>query len=266
MVELFRRSLIDRSRSLIGWCVGVVLYVAMTAAVFPSIHGSPEFDKLVDNYPDVLKKMFGMSGSLSFTSGKGYVDAELFSFMLPAFAITVAIAAGASLVAGDEEHGLLDVWLACPVSRTTLLVSRAAVVALECIVFAGAVVAALAVADLIVGFDLVTGRLLMAGVSLALLGLFHGWLALAVGAATRHRSSAIGIPAAVAALGYLVATLHEIARWLDPFRWLSPFYYAGRNPLEAMVDPARLSVLLVATLAAVAAATIIFERRDVATA
>jgi ABC-2 type transport system permease protein len=190
--ELFRRAFADRGRSLAAWTAGLAFYFAIHAAVYPSIKHSAGFDKLVQNYPEVLKKFFGISGGFSFTSGPGYIDAELFSFVLPAFIIAVAIGAGATLIAGDEEHGLLDVWLACPVTRTSLVVSRALVVLAECIVLGAAVIVALLVIDPIGGFDLQRGRVVGAGISLVLLGLFHGWLALAVGAATRHRTSAIG--------------------------------------------------------------------------
>jgi ABC-2 type transport system permease protein len=265
MTELIRRALADRSRSFVGWCLGLAAYIAMHAAVFPSIQGSADFDKLIQNYPDALKKMFGLTGALSFTSGKGYVDVELFSFILPSFILVIAIGAGAGLLAGEEEHGLLDVWMACPITRTELVASRACVVASECVLFGAAVVGSLAVADPLAGFDLPYGRLFAGCVAITLLGLFHGGLALAIGAFTRHRGSAIGITAAVAALGYLIATLHDIATWLDPFRWVSPFYYMGRSPLEAGVDVVHLAILGLAAVAAFLAAGAIFNRRDVAT-
>jgi ABC-2 type transport system permease protein len=263
MAELFRRAFADRPRSLIAWTAGLAFYFAIHAAVYPSIRGSADFNKLVQNYPDVLKKMFGRSGAFNFTSGPGYIDAELFSFMLPIFVLAVAIGAGATLIAGDEEHGLLDVWLACPVTRTSLIVSRALVVLAECAVLGAAVVVALLVIDPIGNFDLPRGRVVGAGVALALLGLFHGWLALAVGAATRHRTSAIGVAAAVAAAGYLVGSLYDVASWLRPFRWLSPFFWAGRSPLELGIDVPRLGLLLICTLIAGAAAVLLFDRRDV---
>jgi ABC-2 type transport system permease protein len=263
VAELFRRAFSDRARSLAAWCVGVALYVAMLAAVFPSIHRSNGFETIVKNYPDALKKIFGLTGGLDFTTGVGYVDAELFSFILPTFVLAVAIGAGATLIAGDEEHGLLDVWLACPITRTGLMAARAAVVLTECILLPTAIVVALAVADPIVNFDLPHGRLVSAGVSLALLGIFHGWLALLVGAGTRHRTTAIGIPAAVAAFGYIVSTLHSLASWLGPFRWISPFYYAGQNPLANSPHIAYLTVLALGSVVVVLVAVVLFERRDV---
>ena len=95
-----------------------------------------------------------------------------------------------------------------------------------------------------------------------LLALLHGWLAMLVGAATRHRSYAIGVPAAIAAVGYLIAGLYSIADWLDPFRYLSGFYYAGRGALTSGVDWGHLAVLAAASAVVLAAAVAVFQRRD----
>ena len=79
---------------------------------------------------------------------------------------------------------------------------------------------------------------------LALLGAFYASMALAVGAATRHEASAIGVPSAVAAVSYLVAGLAGLASWLSPFRYLSAFHYSGQAPLQNGVSGVRLLVLV----------------------
>jgi ABC-2 type transport system permease protein len=71
------------------------------------------------------------------------------------------------------------------------------------------------------------------------------------------------VGAGVAAVGYLIASLYDLASWLRPFRWVSPFWWAGRNPLEVGIDVPRLGLLLVCTLVAGAAAVLMFDRRDV---
>jgi ABC-2 type transport system permease protein len=261
--EILRRALADRRRSLLAWCAGVVVYIAVIAAVFPSIRGSHQFDQLIKSYPDVLKAMFGIAGSFSITSGAGFVDTELFSFMIPLFVLVVAISAGAGLLAGEEERGLLDLVLSYPVERSRLVLAKAAALAIEVVALLLAMTAALAVCDPLVGFDLVSQRLLGGMVAVGLVGIFHGFMALAVGAATRHRASAIGVPAALAAIGYLVGSLYTLAAWLDPFRYLSSFYYGGSAPLQRGVDWVHLLVLALAAVLLLAAAVAVFERRDV---
>ena len=62
-------------------------------------------------------------------------------------------------------------------------------------------------------------NLIEAIVALAVLGILFGWTALAMGAAFPSRALAIGVPAGIGAVGYLVGGLHSLAPWLDPFRF-----------------------------------------------
>src|SRR5579862_1437780 len=81
-VELLRRGVIDRLRSLAFWCAGVAGYIVLVSAIFPSLKGSADLDKLLKDYPDALKQLLGISGSGSLSSGAGFLDAELFGLML----------------------------------------------------------------------------------------------------------------------------------------------------------------------------------------
>ena len=73
-IELFRRGLSDHRRSLLGWCIGITLYVVLLAAIFPSIQGSPDISNLLENYPEALKSLFGLTGAVDITRGAGFVD------------------------------------------------------------------------------------------------------------------------------------------------------------------------------------------------
>jgi hypothetical protein len=124
---------------------------------------------------------------------------------------------------------------------------------------------ALLVLDPVVGLDLSLGRLTAAIVSLAVLGLFHGWLAVGVGASISSRALAIGVPAGLAAAGYLVNGLHGLAGWLDPFRFLSPFWLVGSSPLQNGADGSGLLAVLAAALSVLVAGSLLVERRDLET-
>jgi ABC-2 type transport system permease protein len=239
----------------------VAAYALLIAAIFPSIESSKELDELVENYPDALKSLFGLeSGSL--TSGAGYLDAELFSFMIPLLVLVLAIGSGARVIAGEEDAGRLELILAYPVRRSGAVVAKAATVAMEVVVLSTVLLATLAVLDPLFGLDLRLGRLAAALGGVAALGVLFGWLALAVGTAVPSRGLALGIPAALAAGSYLVGGLHELAGWLDPFRFLSAFWWIGSAPLQRGTDGWGVLVVTVAALAVLAAATLLFERRD----
>ncbi len=250
---------------MIGWCVGIVAYVGLVTAIFPSIESSPDFNKLVENYPDVLKSLFGIGEGGDITSGAGYLDIELFSLMLPLLVLVIAISSGARAFAGEEDAGRLELVLAYPVRRRDAVLAKGAAVGGEIVVVCVTVGIALVLFDPLVGLDLSLGRIAAALASLATLGLLYGWMALAVGAGIPSRALAIGVPAAAAAAAYLVSGLHELAGWLDPFRFLSPFWLMGTSPLRSGVDGLGLLVVVAAALGVLAAGSLLVERRDLET-
>ncbi len=238
----------------------------MLAAIFPSIQDSPDFSNLLENYPEALKSLFGLTGAVDITRGAGFVDTELFSLMLPLLAIVLAIGSGARTLAGEEETGRLELVLAYPVSRRRVVAAKAAAVAVEVAAFCVIAYVALALASRLFDLGLPLGRLAGGLLGVFLLALLHGWLALATGAARPSRALAIGIPAAAAAAGYLVGGLHELAGWLDPFRFVSSFWWTGQAPLSNGVDYAHQLVLALATIAVLAIALILIGHRDLDTA
>ena len=251
----------DHRRALLAWCVGVAAYVALIAAIFPSIESSPQFDQLVESYPDALKALFGLEGG-SITSGAGYLDVELFSLMLPLLVLVLAIGSGARTFAGEEDAGRLELPLSYPVRRRAVVLAKAAAVAVEVLAACAAAGITIAVFDPLVGLDLSLSNLIQALVALAVLGLLFGWSALALGAAFPSRALAIGVPAGVAAASYLVGGLHSLAGWLDPFRFLSPFWLVGTAPLRNGADGPGLLVVAIAAAAALLAGAWLVERRD----
>lgn len=262
MPELLRRAIGDRSRPLGAWLLGFAAYIALIVAVFPSIHGSQQFDDLLKQYPDVLKSFLGIGDTLSITSGPGFLDTELFSLMLPLLALVLAIGVGAATIAGEEEQGLLELVVSAPVTRRAVIGWKAVGLLVEIAAVAVTIIVTLLIGDALADLDLDAGRLVGATLGICLLALLHGWLAMLVGAATRHRSLAIAVPAGLAAIAYLIAGLHSLADWLDPFRYVSTFYYAGQSTLSSGVDWGHLTVLAAASVIVLAAAIAVFERRD----
>jgi ABC-2 type transport system permease protein len=263
--ELFRRGLRDHRRSLLAWSVGVVAYIGLIVAIFPSIEGSPEFDDLLESYPEILKELFGIVEGGSLTSGAGFLDAELFSFMLPLLVLFLAIGSGARTFAGEEDAGRLELVLAYPVRRRDAVIAKGLAVAAEVLFLCAAVGLSLLVFDPLVDLGLEVEHIAGAAATLAALGLIHGWLALSIGAATASRALAIGVPAGLAAAAYLVNGLHGVAGWLDPLRFASSFWLVGSSPLQGGTRAWGVVVVLVAAAAILALGATLVERRDLET-
>jgi ABC-2 type transport system permease protein len=262
-VEVFRDALRGHLRALAGWTVGIAAYIVLVAAIFPSIRDTEGFANLHEAYPEALRELFGIEDGLS--TGPGFLDAELFSLVLPLLVVILAIGAGARTMAGEEDAGRLELLMSLPLRRRDVVAWKAAAVAVEVAVACVAAFAALAVVDPLFDLDLSIGNVAAAVGAVGALALLHGWLALALGAAVPSRVVAIGVPAAIAAAGYLVAGLHELAGWLDPFRWLSPWWWIGSSPRPDGVRGSGVLVVLATAAVTLAAGALLLDRRDLET-
>jgi ABC-2 type transport system permease protein len=217
----------------------------------------------MENIAPELMEALGMT---AISTPAGYLGSTTFGILGPVMTIILATWLGVRAVAGDEDAGKLDVLLAHPLSRTRLVVERfaALVVALlgvALVLFAG-LAAVAGPADL---GDIGIGNLLAASLHLAVLGVFFGGLALAVGSATGSRSIAMGVVALVAVLSYFGNTLAAQIDFLTWARDVSPFrYYSGGRPLVNGIQLLDLAILGVVTVALVGAGLAAFRRRDIA--
>lgn len=261
LANVFLKTLRDLRRSIVGWSIGLVVLVVIMASIWPSIRDMPDLEQFLGNYPEAMRELFNIE---AITTGAGYLNAELFSILLPALFIVYGIGRGARMVAGEEEAGTLDPLLATPVSRIRLLLDTAAALAVA-ILTLGLVLflvtwASSATVGMGIGIlELVTGTLAM-----VLLGLEHGWLALAVGAATGRRAMALGVASTVAVAGYVLYVMGLFVDSIAPWSPLSPFHQAlDTGPLGTGGVPVAFAWMALAAVVFVAVAAPLFDRRDV---
>ena len=107
---------------MIGWSIGIGLYSILMVSLFDSIIGIEGFEDIMAQYPQELMGFFG-DDPMAITTPKGYIDIYFFSYM-PVIIGIFAASAGANLLVGDEEKGLLDLVMAHPLSRTALFWGR----------------------------------------------------------------------------------------------------------------------------------------------
>src|SRR5690606_33097328 len=112
--------------------------------------------------------------------------------------------------------------------------------------------------------DLPVDRLLAACVSVTLIALVYGAVALAVGAATGRRAPALGAAAVLAVVGYLGNTFARQVAELEWLRFGSAFHYAmDPDPLLHGFDLGRTALPLAVPVVLAALGAFAFTRRAV---
>jgi ABC-2 type transport system permease protein len=260
--SVFGKTLWDQRRSLLAWLVGITAIGVFYAAFYPVINNA-EMRAAIEAYPEGFLDAIGFT---DVTSPAGYLGSTTFGLLGPALMIVFAAAIGGSAIAGDEESGRLDLLLAHPVSRWSVVVQRFA-----------AIVVAMAAVGLVLALGLVvisgpadlgsigTASLFAASIQLALFGTLFGALALGVGAATGRRSAVYATVAIVGVAGFFGNNLGPSIEGLGWLADVSPFgIYLGGEPLKNGLQIVDSAALAVVSLVLVAAGGFVFNRRDVA--
>lgn len=261
--SIFERAVLQTTRSRRAWAIGIALTVFGLTALFTSVGGNSALTDALAGYPEAMQKLFDLS---DFTSGAGYLRAEVLSLTAPLLLVIPAVLWGSGSIGDDESTGTIDLAASGPVRRRDLVVGAAAGVAADIAVLGAVFTVSLLIGSNAFGLDVGIDRLLAAGIALTLLALVLGALALATTAATGHTGLGRGVTAAVAVVAYLVSSLADLVEWLRPVRPVSPWYHAlGVDPLGTGVRLGHLAVLVALALILVASAALGIERRDLGT-
>lgn len=261
-LTLAGRSFVDRWRSTFWWGLGLVLIAVLQLSVYPSVARSSEsMQAFIDEWPQPLQEAFGLE---AYATGAGFLNAEMYSMVVPLVLIAMATAGAAAATAGEEEKGTADVLLSLPVSRTRVIVGKILATSAAVVLVAGLTWAAIAIGSPLVDLDVSLGNLAAATVATTLLALFFGAVSLLIGAVTGSRVIALGSGVALALAAFLLNALAPLADWLEPWQKVSPFNWAlGDNPLVNGLDWGKAGLLFGFTMLLVVAADVVYHRHDI---
>lgn len=261
--SVLAKTLRDYYRPMLFWMLGLGALALVQMSVYPSLQKSaPQMLEYVETMPDAMKAMFGLE-SMDYTSPAGYLNAEMFSMVVPMIFAAFAMGAGSRAVAGEEDRKTLDLLLSTPISRKSIVAQKFAAMAVDVALLAAVLALCLWLGGLPIDFDMDAGHMLAACLNAALLGLVMGSIALLIGSWRGGRGFAIGVTGALLVGFFLLESLSQIVESLKPFRKISPFYwYSDADALRSGLDLADAAVLLVTSLVLASLALIAFDRRD----
>ena len=254
---VLRRGLRDNRRAPLSWGLPIGATCALIVGMYPSIEDS--LDELMKDYPQALKDAFGIT---ELNSVEAYLDAEMFSLIVPLAIAVFAVRSIARAIAVAEERGYLDTALAAPLSRRALVAGS----------FAATALATAAVLFVMLVLTMIVGVLAGTGISLVKvvegvanvwpLAVFFAGVAVLV-AGFLHRSAPVTAITAGTLVGmYVIDLVGKLADPIEPLRVVTVFKYYGSGLTEG-IDPAAFVGLTVCGAALAFAGTLLFERRDV---
>lgn len=243
-----------------AWAVGIGLMVLALTALFSSIADNQALTDALRGYPEAMQKLFDLT---SFTSGPGYLRAEVFSLTGPLLLLIPAVLWGAGTIGDEESAGTIDLLASAPVSRRRIVVEKWGAVMADVATLGLTLAITLVIGSTAFSLDVGIAQLLAACLATTALAAVFGSLALAVAAATGRTGLARGVAAASALASYLVSSLADLVDGLRPFRVLSPWYHAlGIDPIASGFAVGHLALLGVIVGALTVGADYLYSRRD----
>ncbi|MCF6524511.1 ABC transporter permease subunit [Streptomyces sp. JJ36] len=250
-LAVFGKALRDQRRGLLFWGVGLALVTLMYTSSFDP-------DKVVEDAG-------GLQKALNFddlASGPGFLRATVLGMIVPLLLLVFVTISGAKSVAGEEETGLLDLYLAQPIERGRLLLERFAAMCLAVAAFALLVGAELVLLNAALDMNVGFGNLVVTVLGLALLVITLGAVAFATGAITGRRTLTLAVTAGYGGFSFAINALASQSEAIEPLKYLSAFhYYLGGNPLRDGFSPGML-VLVIAPVVLMAVGLARFRTRD----
>jgi ABC-2 type transport system permease protein len=259
MSSIFSKALWEQRHSLPGWGVGIALLILLESALWPSMRDMSGLEGYLAEFPKPLKELFAID---QMSTGAGFLDAELFSLMLPLMFLVAGVALGARLVAGEQEAGTLDLLLVTPLTTVRMLVETTLAVITSMALLGMTTWAALVVSNAL--FDLGVSPVAAAGATLAmvLLGAEFGLLTLVAGALTGRRGLALGTGAALALASYVLYVGGVFVSGLAGWAAWSPFHQALHEGALRGGFQASFAWLAIPPAVAVLLAAPLWGRRD----
>lgn len=255
----------QRKWSIMWWSLGIVFFIAINLAFYPSFRDqSQELANAFNDIPESAMSLISDTGD--FFSPVGYLSSQVYYLMLPMLLGILCISLGSSLLAKEERDGTIELLLSRPISRSKLLAGKA--LAGIIIVSVMAVLALITTILLVRVVKLPVGswHIIQTTCVTYLLSLSFGAVAFLLTSTGRARAGSIGIATLFALGGYIIASLQNAAEWLRwPARFFPFNYYQPAEILQGTYNWNRvLFIFSVITMSAILS-TLAFRKRDITT-
>lgn len=256
--SVFLKTLRDRRRSTQIVSIGMFITGSYVALLWPEFGGGDALTNLIESMPAVFQELMG-----DIASAEGFFTTQPYSILAPIIMIAWAVAVGQGAIAGEEESATLDQLVANPVSRARLYAEKAAAMVVLMLEPVIAVAVAILLGAWLRNYDVSIGWLIAQSLSLLLLAVAVGGIALGVGAWTGSKGVAMAVASTIAGIGYLINVVEPLVDWMEPTRYISVvYYYIGEAPFyDGLVLWHALLLVAVGVLAATAGG-VVFNRRD----
>ena len=262
MLTIFYRKLFKNGLIILGWGLGLALLGYFLFDIYETMFlTNVDLQQMMAAFPQEFLVFFG-GENINIFDPEGFIHLEFFSY-IPVILGFVAVSGATGSIVKKEEEGSLELILSQPISRSAVfwgnLLALLVTIVLILAITWGGFVLGLSGTD---SFDISQGQLLRPFVSLFAVLLVFMSLALLLSMILPTSGAASMVANIVLIASFFITSLAQIENRLEPLNTYSPLrYYQGGNALSG-INMEYLLVLFGVSIAFVALAWLLFEKRD----
>lgn len=223
-MNIYIKELKSHRKSLIFWCIGVILMVASGMNKYSSLYSSGQsMNDLMADMPKSLQAIMGV-GSFDLSKASGYYG-MLFMYLVLMATIHAAML-GATIIAKEERDKTSEFLFVKPVSRgkiimAKLLAALTNIVIFNIVTFASSVIIVGKVSD----GEKVNGEIAVTMMGMFLLQVLFMVIGSAISAVKKRPKTAASLATAILLLTFVLSIVIDLNENLDLLKYLTPFKY-----------------------------------------
>ena len=254
--SVFARTLADRLTMALVTGAAMFVFGVWMGPLFASMEDS--LADMTDGFGEGFIDVFG-----DFATPTGWLNAELYSLMVPAVMVYVAVSSAAAAFAREQQERSVGLLVANPIDRRTIGLEKVLGTLGHVAVVAGLSGAGTWLGVQIASLDVSASHVLAITVHLFLFGAVVAATATVFAVTIGRRVPCMVITACIVLVAYVWGQFAPISDSLDSVAILSPWYwYFGSDPLENGFHLGHLVLLTLLTAGLVAVAIRRFDQRD----
>jgi ABC-2 type transport system permease protein len=261
-MNIFRRELKANRRSLIIWCVIVILFTLVGVSKFSAYYGNTDMLKMLDAMPSAMLDALNMR-AFNLTTVTGF-----YGIMFTYFALMLCIAAvlwGSDIIVKEERDKTVEFSLTLPVSRNRVVTAKAMAALTNCVVlwlitWGASLVAAQPYSPDSDFYNFLQREM----VAIFIMQMVFLAVGLLLGCAMKQYKRVAAVAVAILLGTYFMSIIQALNANLDFLKYFTPFKYFDPGTLLRAGDFDMTFVLLSALIivVCVVAAHVAYSRRD----
>ncbi|GAA0123589.1 MAG: ABC transporter permease subunit [Clostridium argentinense] len=228
-MNIFVREMKANRKSLIIWCIGVILMVAAGMTKYEVVSSSGQYmNDIISSMPKSLQVMFGIA-SFDLSKASGFYGV-IFSYLVLMAAIHASML-GSNIISKEERDKTAEFLMVKPVSRNKVVTSKLLAAFLNIVIFnAITLISSITIVNYYAKNEKITHDIIILMIGMFILQLMFLTIGTGIAAINKNPKIAVTTSTAILLITFILSMIVDINSNLEGLKYIIPFkYYEAKN-------------------------------------